>query len=163
MFLCRMVIFSARRIIWAAPWENQHSVFATSMDPDQPGHPRSLVRIHAVHFQSLLQWEKVLANRMDPEQTVLMRRLVWIHAGRKATMLIFPCEGADKIDSFISSNYKEQIYWSILYRFYLEILFMFKCCQDILLSIRTLFLHLHIFNNCALIYILYSLNRSEFC
>jgi hypothetical protein len=34
--------------IWAATWQNQHSAFATSMDPDQPAHPRSPIRIHAV-------------------------------------------------------------------------------------------------------------------
>jgi hypothetical protein len=36
--------------IWAASWQNQHSEFATIMDPDQPAHPRSLIRIHAVRF-----------------------------------------------------------------------------------------------------------------
>jgi hypothetical protein len=34
--------------IWVASRQNQHSVFATSMDPDQPAHPCSLIRIHAV-------------------------------------------------------------------------------------------------------------------
>jgi hypothetical protein len=33
---------------WAASRQNQHSAFATNMDPDQPVHPRSLIRIHAV-------------------------------------------------------------------------------------------------------------------
>jgi hypothetical protein len=37
----------------AAPWQNQHYGFATSMDPDQPAHPRSLIRIHAVCYQFL--------------------------------------------------------------------------------------------------------------
>jgi hypothetical protein len=31
--------------------KNQHSAFATSMDPDQPAHLRSLIRIHAVRYQ----------------------------------------------------------------------------------------------------------------
>jgi hypothetical protein len=39
------------------------------MDPDQPAHPRSLIRIHAVRLQTLLQVEKLLANSMDPDQT----------------------------------------------------------------------------------------------
>jgi hypothetical protein len=47
---------------WAASWQNQHSAFATSMDPDQPAHPRSLIRIHAVRLQTLLQVEKLIAN-----------------------------------------------------------------------------------------------------
>jgi hypothetical protein len=54
------------------------------MDPDQPAHPRSLIRIHAVR----LQVEKLTANSMDPDQTARMCRLVWIHAGRKRTMLV---------------------------------------------------------------------------
>jgi hypothetical protein len=58
------------------------------MDPDQPAHPRSLIRIHAVHLQTLLQVEKLIANSMDPDKTARMRRLVWIHAGRKPMMLV---------------------------------------------------------------------------
>jgi hypothetical protein len=34
--------------IWAASWQNQHELFATSVDPDQPALPRSLISIHAV-------------------------------------------------------------------------------------------------------------------
>jgi hypothetical protein len=58
------------------------------MDPDQRAHPRSLIRIHAVRFQTLLQVEKLIANSMDPDQTARMRTLVWIHAGRKPIMLV---------------------------------------------------------------------------
>jgi hypothetical protein len=61
-----------------------HNGFATSMDPDQPAHQRSLIKIHAVR----LQVEKLIANSMDPDQTGWMRRLVWIHAGRKPIMLV---------------------------------------------------------------------------
>jgi hypothetical protein len=43
---------------WAASWQNQHSAFATSMDPVQPAHPRSLIRIHAVRLPNLLQLEE---------------------------------------------------------------------------------------------------------
>jgi hypothetical protein len=32
------------------------------MDPDQPAHPRSLIRIHAVRLPTLLQVEKLIAN-----------------------------------------------------------------------------------------------------
>jgi hypothetical protein len=53
------------------------------MDPDQLAHPRSLIRIHAVRLQTLLQVEKLIANSMDPDQTAQMR----IHAGRKPIML----------------------------------------------------------------------------
>jgi hypothetical protein len=49
--------------------QNQHSAFPTSMDPDQPAHPRGLIRIHAVRLQTLLQVEKLIANSMDPDQT----------------------------------------------------------------------------------------------
>jgi hypothetical protein len=37
--------------IWAAPWQNQHNAFATSMDPDQPAHLRSLIGVHAIRYQ----------------------------------------------------------------------------------------------------------------
>jgi hypothetical protein len=40
------------QIIYEKP-QNQHSAFATSMDPDQPALPRSLIRIHAVRLQTL--------------------------------------------------------------------------------------------------------------
>jgi hypothetical protein len=39
------------------------------MDPDQPAHPRSLIRIHAVRLPTLLQVAKLIANTMDPDQT----------------------------------------------------------------------------------------------
>jgi hypothetical protein len=35
------------------------------MDPDQPAHPRSLIRIHAVRLPTLLQVKKLKANNMD--------------------------------------------------------------------------------------------------
>jgi hypothetical protein len=59
------------------------------MDPDQPAHPRSLIRIHAVRLQTLLQVEKLIAKSMDPDQTARMCRLVWIHAGHKRTLSDF--------------------------------------------------------------------------
>jgi hypothetical protein len=37
------------------------------MDPDQPAHPRSLIRIHAVSLPTLLQVEKLIANSMDAQ------------------------------------------------------------------------------------------------
>jgi hypothetical protein len=58
------------------------------MDPYQPAHQRSLIRIHAVRLQTLLQVEKKIVNSMHPDQTAQMRRLVWIYAGRKATMFV---------------------------------------------------------------------------
>jgi hypothetical protein len=64
------------------------------MDPDQPAHSRSLIRIHAVCLQTLLQVDKLIANSMDPDQTVRMRRLVWIHAGRKPIMLVLMWRGS---------------------------------------------------------------------
>jgi hypothetical protein len=54
-------------IKWAVSWQNLHNGFATSMDPDQHAHPRSLIRIHAVRLPSLLQVEKLIANSMDPD------------------------------------------------------------------------------------------------
>jgi hypothetical protein len=37
------------------------------MDPDQSAHPRSLIRIHAVRLQTLLQVEKMIANSADAQ------------------------------------------------------------------------------------------------
>jgi hypothetical protein len=59
------------------------------MDPDQPVHPRSLIRNHAVRYQFLYLLKGLKANSMDPDQTARMRGLVWIHAGRKPTILVF--------------------------------------------------------------------------
>jgi hypothetical protein len=39
--------------IWAVSWQNQHNGFVTSMNPDQPANPRSLIRIHAEGYQFL--------------------------------------------------------------------------------------------------------------
>jgi hypothetical protein len=69
------------------------------MDPDQLAHRHSLIRVHAVCLQTLLQVEKLMANSMDPDQTARMRRLVWIHAGHRSTMLVLSWRG-----SFIKIN-----------------------------------------------------------
>jgi hypothetical protein len=77
-------------------WQNQHNGFgfAISMDPDQPAHPRRLIRIHAVRLQTLLQAEKQIANSKDPDQTARIRRVVLIHAGRKPIMLVLSWHGS---------------------------------------------------------------------
>jgi hypothetical protein len=54
------------------------------MDPDL----LSLIRIHAVRLQTLLQVENLIADIMDPDQTAPMRRLFWMHAGRKPIMFV---------------------------------------------------------------------------
>jgi hypothetical protein len=74
------------------------------MNPDQPVHPRSLIRIHAVRLQTLLQVDKLTANSMGPDQNARMRRLVWIQAGRKRTMLLLSWRGSFK-DTLIGLIY----------------------------------------------------------
>jgi hypothetical protein len=81
--------------IWAASRQNQRNVLATSMDPDQPAHPCSLIRINVVRLQTLLQVEKLIANSKDPDQTARMRRLVCIHAARKRTVLVLSWIGSN--------------------------------------------------------------------
>jgi hypothetical protein len=49
MHVCKENICNILKHIGAASRQNQHNGFATSMDPDQPAHLRSLIRIHAVH------------------------------------------------------------------------------------------------------------------
>jgi hypothetical protein len=58
------------------------------MDPDQPMHLGSQIRIHAVRYQFLYLFKGLLANSINPDQIARMRRLVWIHAGRKPIMLV---------------------------------------------------------------------------
>jgi hypothetical protein len=37
--------------IWATSRQHQQNGFATGIDPDQPAHTRSLIRINAVRYQ----------------------------------------------------------------------------------------------------------------
>jgi hypothetical protein len=67
------------------------------MDPDQPAHPRSLIRIHAVRLPTLLQVAKLIANTMDPDQTAGMHRLIWIHTGLKHIMLVLSWRGSKTV------------------------------------------------------------------
>jgi hypothetical protein len=46
-----MKVFQEMKL--SASRQNQHSAFAASMDPDQPAHPRSLIRVYAVRYQFL--------------------------------------------------------------------------------------------------------------
>jgi hypothetical protein len=77
---------------WAAPWQNQHNGFATSMDPDQPAQSDQdpccslSVSLLVIGFVS---------DSMGPNQTTRMRRLVWIHAGRKPNMLVLSWRGSN--------------------------------------------------------------------
>jgi hypothetical protein len=47
------VIIISKYIEISVSRQNQHSGFATSMDPDLPAHPHSLIKIHAVRYQFL--------------------------------------------------------------------------------------------------------------
>jgi hypothetical protein len=70
MYVCSKILVILSNI-WAATGQNKHCAFSTSMNPDQPAHPRSLIRIPAVRLQTLLQVEKLKENGMDPDQTGL--------------------------------------------------------------------------------------------
>jgi hypothetical protein len=61
------------------------------MDPDQPVHLCSLIRIHVVPLPTLLQVEKIIANSMDFDQTAQMRRLIWMVAN---ALCWFCCDAA---------------------------------------------------------------------
>jgi hypothetical protein len=41
-------------LIWSTSRQNHHNAFATSMNIDQPAHPLSLIRIHAVRLPTLV-------------------------------------------------------------------------------------------------------------
>jgi hypothetical protein len=49
------------------------------MDPDQPGPPRSLIRIHAVRLQTLLQVDKLVANNIEQHQTARRLHITYVH------------------------------------------------------------------------------------
>jgi hypothetical protein len=62
-----------KKSIWILMWsqmsrQNQHNAFATSMDPDQSVHLRSLIRIRTVRLQTPLQVKKLIANSIHPDQ-----------------------------------------------------------------------------------------------
>jgi hypothetical protein len=92
--------YSTAKNKWAAPWQNQHNGFATSMDTDQPA---QFAWIHAVCLPTLLQVEKLIANSMDPDQTAWRRRLVWIHAGCKHIMLVLSWCGSNNYHHFLQN------------------------------------------------------------
>jgi hypothetical protein len=91
--------------IWAASRQNQHSAFAISMDPDQPAHPRSLIRIHAVRFQTLLQVDKLIANsrQTDSEQHGSWSNCAGAQAG------LDPCWSQTHYVSFVMARLKLNI------------------------------------------------------
>jgi hypothetical protein len=69
------------------------------MDPEQHAHPRSLIRIHAVRLQTLLQEEQLIVNNMAPDQTArthyvgfVMAQLIYFikfEIDIKETLIIF--------------------------------------------------------------------------
>jgi hypothetical protein len=70
--------------------KTQHSAFATSMDPDQPVHPGSLIRIHAVSFFT--------CNRVGKRTAwILIRQrgcACWSGSMRDASPICWLCRGA---------------------------------------------------------------------
>ena len=66
-------------LIWAATWQNQQNVSASSEDSDQPGHPPSLIRVFAVRMKKpiwfcfiQIYWSKVLTDQ--PGRCQLFRK-----------------------------------------------------------------------------------------
>jgi hypothetical protein len=70
------------------------------MDPDQPVHPRSLIRIHAVRLQTLLQVENLKAYSMDPDQAGLdpcWSQMHYVGFVMTRLILIFVCNNLNVI------------------------------------------------------------------
>jgi hypothetical protein len=65
----------------------QHNDFATSMDPDPPAHPGSLIRIHSVRFTN-----PITSRETNSEQHGSL--LDCADAGRKPIMLVLSCRGS---------------------------------------------------------------------
>jgi hypothetical protein len=101
------------------------------MDPDQPAHPRSLIRIHAVRLPTHLQEEKLVANSMDIDQIARMRRLVWIHAGRKPIMLVLSLRAHICKHIFVSFVFKNAFLYPSSTRrvFYFHKIFVLRFIQ----------------------------------
>jgi hypothetical protein len=78
------------------------------MDPDQPTHLRSLIRIHTVRLQTLLQVEKLIANSMDPDQ---IGGAGWSGSMQVATPLCWFCRDTAQLSESVindaSCDYKE--------------------------------------------------------
>ena len=75
---------------WAATWQNQQCGFAPSEDSDQPGHPRSLIRVFCPHEETY-----PLSASEDSDQTGRMPRLIWVFAGRTLILLVLSCRGSN--------------------------------------------------------------------
>jgi hypothetical protein len=74
---------------------NQHNGFATSMDPDQPAHPRSLIRIYGVRLQTLLQvqnWLRTAWIVIRPIMLVLSWRGSFLFTKRFQVFINLICQ-----------------------------------------------------------------------
>ena len=94
-------------INWAATWQNQQNGFSPSENSEQPGHPRSLIRVFAVRMKKhwilsypLSAWRSIgslathWAHSEDSDQTEWMPRLIWVFAGRTVILLVLSCRGS---------------------------------------------------------------------
>jgi hypothetical protein len=71
------------------------------MDPDQPAHPRSLIRIHAVRLPTLLKVEKLIANSMDP--------IEWIPWNYKQVIMFITCGSSHHHYTKIGRKYQKNL------------------------------------------------------
>ena len=68
--------------IWATSCQNQQNGSLPSKDSDQPGHPPSLIRVFAVHWQWVAKDPSFLhVDCKDSDQTGRMPRLIRVFSG----------------------------------------------------------------------------------
>ena len=67
---------------------------APSEDSDQPGYPRSLIRVLAIRMKKVGGLATRWAHSEDSDQTGRMPRLIWVFAGRKVILLVLSWGGS---------------------------------------------------------------------
>ena len=65
--------------IWASPCENLLRSYADSEGPDQPAHPRSLIRAFTVRLQNHWIQQNIWMESKDTNDTLRMRRMIWLY------------------------------------------------------------------------------------
>ena len=76
---CASKTIKAGRCVWAIIWKKKKNECAPSEDPDQPGHPPSLIRVFAVRIKKAWTLATHWAHSEDSDQTGRMLSLCWAH------------------------------------------------------------------------------------
>ena len=78
-------------------WQNQQNDCAPSEDPDQLGHPPSLISLSLIAVRMKKAWVLSYPNAHTAKTLIRfgrMPRLIWVFAGRTLIMLVLSCRGS---------------------------------------------------------------------